>query len=1094
MKRKVQSKYWCVFVLLIAVAGYGWSNGYAQTRTFSSLGTAEGLPSSYVLFIAESKKGEGIWAGTANGLVNFDEGKIEVYSTVNGLAEKSIRAGLYDSKGRLWLGHENGEVTLYNGKTFSALSPKVPVGNKAILTIYEDRSGNIWFGSLGGGVSCWNGKRFITISAEDGLPGAGVFSILQDEKGLYWFGTESGLVAMEIDGSGRKTPVLVVDHAELPSNLIRSLHREKNGDIWIGTRDAGLVLYTPPSAEKPHGEYVHYKKSDGLPDMFVYTLYRDRTGVLWIGTYGGGAAKFIPPTKAHTKGRFAVYNRKSGLTNNFVMGICEDSEGSMWFATNGGGVSVLKQSGFQTFSAEYGLPDNRVYAVQQDAAGAYWIGTAKGLVQFAPSSSGSIGFTARQYGMNEGLSDNNIQSLAVDNKGRLLVGTKKGQMNIIDPVTNAVTTVTKEGGKGRITSAITDKKGKLWFSTDGGGVSVYDSTNKELRTYTTKNGLASNKVLAMRYDAKGILWLATDKGLVRYDGQAFSPVAQLEGIPCTSLLEDPSGAMWVGTEGHGMWKIHGAEVQHLTTADGLSSNYVRSLAHGGNNSLWIGNGNGADRMDIANYSMRHYGRDQGLPDAEFHYNSMFLDKDSNIWFGTSVGAVRYNPSNDKFVKAPSVSDFANLQVMLRDTSLLQKAVLSYDQNSLTFYFRDLTPDQYKNVRYQYMLDGYDEDWSPLTDKPSVSYNNLSYGKYAFKVRAVTKDGGWNTAPAVYNFEIQPPLWQQFWFLIALSTGMVSFIALFGFVRIRREKRQKEVLEQKVIERTQQIEAQKQQILHEKERVEIVNRALEIAKQEAEEANRAKSEFIAKITHELRTPMNSIIGFTRRVLTKSRSVLDTRVQSELEIVYRNSHSLMTLINDILDISRVEAGKMSYTIVECDAVGICTDIVREFTPFAESKGIELRLVSDKQVPVICDPDRLRQILLNLVSNGVKFTEEGSVEVSLGAVERHRVPMMAIWVKDTGIGIELDRQEIIFSAFEQVNPTRDQMKGGIGLGLAIAKKMALDMQGDICVESELGKGSTFELVLPMKKSNGVPNAGEGTVIRQEAESTQKGTHATL
>lgn len=1079
MKHIAPRRCWGMWLVLVLLLGCGSDVLLGQTRSFVALGTEEGLPSAYVSFLAAGQRG-GVWIGTANGVVNFDQGKMDVYSTVNGLAEKNVRSGLADSKGRLWLGHDNGEVTMYNGRRFSALLPRVPTGNKTILTIYEDRQGNIWFGSLGGGASCWNGKQFITISTEDGLPGAGVFSILHDEQGLYWFGTESGLVAMEVDVSGRKSPVVVVKQAELPSSLIRSLQREKNGKIWVGTRDAGLVLYTPPTAEQPRGEYVHYKKSDGLPDVFIYSLYRDRSGALWVGTYGGGAAKFIPPTNSRAKGRFVVYNRKSGLTNNFVMGMCEDAEGSMWFATNGGGVLVLRNSGFQVFSQEHGLPDNRVYALQQDPSGAYWVGTAKGLVQFTPSSTGSVGFSARQYGTRDGLTDNNIQSLAIDNKGRVIVGTKKGALNILDPATASVTAVPNGAPKGRITTAITDKEGRLWFGIDGGGVAVYDKNQGIVRTYTTKDGLPSNKILAVYHDSKGLLWFATDKGLAKYDGKVFSVVPQFQGIPCTSILETPAGMLWIGTEKEGLWKIHNSVVQQLTTADGLSSNYIRSLAHGRNNSLWIGNSSGADRMDLINYSVRHYGRDQGLPDAEFHYNALLRDRDSNIWFGTSEGAVRYNPDKDKFVTAPSVSELANLQVMLRDTSLLQKAVLSYDQNSLTFYFRDVTPGQYQNVHYQYMLDGYDADWSPLTDKPSVSYNNLSYGKYAFKVRAITKDGGWNTTPAVYNFEIQPPLWQQPWFVIVLSSGTLSFILLFGLARIRREKKQKAVLEQKVIERTQQIEAQKQQILHEKERIEIINRELEIAKQEAEQANRAKSEFVAKITHELRTPMNSIIGFTRRVLTKSRALLDPRVQSELEIVYRNSHSLMTLINDILDISRMEAGKMSYSIAACDASKICADVVGEFTPFAENKNIDLRFVSSGEAMVLCDPDRLRQIVLNLVSNGVKFTEQGSVEVSLYEGKKDDLPVMVIRVEDTGIGIEANRQEIIFSAFEQVNPSRDQMKGGIGLGLAIAKKMALDMHGDIYMESELGKGSSFELVLPIPASN--PSAGNGSVASAE------------
>lgn len=1034
---------------------------FAQAGNFSTFSTDDGLPSAFVSSVVTDNSGA-VWIGTANGLTKYTGGRVATYSTVNGLAENTVRASLYDSKGRLWIGHDNGEVSVYNGRAFAAFTPRVPVADKSILTIYEDRAGNIWFGSLGGGAVCWTGSSFITLTSRNGLPGDGVFTILHDRDGRYWFGTENGLVAMNVDTKDPKKTTVVVSETGIPSKLIRTLYQDKSGTIWIGTRDAGLFLYTPPRADTVPGKYSHYDKTNGLPDNFVYTLYHDHSGSMWVGTYGGGVAKFVSGSKPQNNRRFIVYNRSNGLLNNFVMSICEDGDGTFWFGTNGNGVSLLKPSGFQLYSKDNGLPGNVVFSVFQDTDGSYWFGTDEGLARLVPPSGAQTQPVITSFGSVSALGNKPVSSIASDGKGRLLIGMKNGGVTLFDPYAVSASVLAGKEVSG-VSSVIADNNGGLWFGTDGKGVSFYDPRTRKTRTYTTRDGLPSNKVTSIFRDSGGTLWVATDKGVLKYNGTSFVAVNELKGLFCTAITEDRTGTVWVGTNGQGVWKINSSGVKQFTTTSGISSGYIRSLAYGDDNSLWIGNSNGADRMDLGNYSIRHYGRDEGLPNADFNRNAVYRDKANNIWFGTGNGAIKYDPHNDKFVKAPSAGDIAKLQVMLRDTSLLQKAVLSHDQNYLTFYFRDLTPEQQGNVRYQYKLDGFDPDWSPMSDQPSVSYNNLPYGKYAFKVRAVTLNGGWNTAPTVYEFEILPPLWQRPSLLISLSVGILSLVAMIGFVRIRREKKQKEILEQKVQARTRELEEQKQQLVREKEVVEITNQALEQARREAEAASRAKSEFVAKITHELRTPMNSIIGFTRRVLNKNNTVLDSKVRSELEIVYRNSHSLMTLINDILDISRIEAGKMSYSIVETDAARICADVVREFVPLAESKKIGLQFIPSEHSAVVCDPERLRQIVLNLVSNGIKFTEQGEVTMSIHSAGDASRPMTVVRVADTGIGIEADKQNVIFSAFEQVDPSRDQMKGGIGLGLAIAKKMALDMGGDLTVVSESGQGSIFEVALP-------------------------------
>ncbi len=1057
-----RSCYLFFFALTVAISAVVCSPSVrAQNAGFVTWGLQDGLPSSFVSTLVAGRDGT-VWIGTASGLCRYDGNGFAVYSTINGLAENAVKSALYDSRGRLWLGHDNGEITQSNGRSFSRLSPKAPLSDKSILTIYEDRSGNIWFGSLGGGAARWNGKTFLRFDRSHGLPGDGVFTMLQDKNGLYWFGTENGLVALRIDSTGKSS---VVVHASLPTTLIRTLLDAGNGDLWIGTRDAGLIFYTPP---KPNGEdesFVQYDRRHGVPDNFIYSLYRDNSGTLWVATFGGGVVRI---SQGKGQNRFTVYGRLQGLADNTVTSIVEGRDGALWFGTNGG-ISMLKPGRFHVLTKADGLPGNHVMSVFQDGNGNFWFGTDEGLAQVTLSGTGQP--VVKTYAQ-KNVKSKGATSIASGPDGKLWVGTQEG-LQVIDPRTSSVSSIPAVAAIGKeIVSVVVDPDGSVWLATDGGGVYVYQPRTGKLRSFTTKEGLPDNRVRSLYRDSHGTLWAATAAGVAQLQGDRWKSVDKMNGLFCTAIGEDQAGNIWVGTNGDGLWSIGKNGVRHLTAANGLNSNYIRSLAIGADRSLWIAGSNGADRLDLTTSSIRHYGRDEGMSDAGNSNNAIFKDRDDNIWFGTLAGAVRYDPRNDKFVKAPAAGDLAHLQVMLRDTSLLKKAVLSYDQNSLTFYFRDLTPEQHQYVRYQYKLRGFDNDWSPLTDQPSVSYNSLPYGKYSFQVRAMTVNGGWNTAPIVYDFEILPPLWQRVWFLITIAISVVSLLGVIGFVRIRREKKQKEELERKVLERTFQLQEQKQQLQQEKEIVERVNTELEKAKREAEAANQAKTEFVAKITHELRTPMNSIIGFTRRVLTRNSSGIDTRMRSELEIVYRNSHNLMTLINDILDISKIEAGKMSYSIGEYDVAKICAEVVGEFMPLAENKRIGLSFKPVAVPKVLCDSDRLRQIILNLVSNGVKFTDEGTVDVSLHEIRKDGKAFVAVRVSDTGSGIAPDKQVIIFSAFEQVNPMRDQMKGGIGLGLAIAKKIAADMGGDVTVQSSPGAGSTFEVIMPTAVVSLQPN----------------------
>lgn len=1070
----------------------------AQSYRFRTFGVEEGMPSLTASVMFSDQQGI-LWIGTGNGLVRYDGRKFHRIAGQSG-GNNSVKSGIIDRNGALWLGHDDGGISRYADGKYSNVNVDELLSGEIIRSVHQGRDGVYWFGTLGGGLLRLDGQLMELLGTEDGLCSMGIFAIQQSATGQLWLGTEQGVCICEevVENGKRRIRSRMLDKSMgMPSNLIRCILEASDGSIWIGTMDQGIVRVAQPPQNLDFDDVKLqvFNTSSGLGHNFVYTLFEDRLGRIWAGTFGGGVSRTHRPGETGNR-MFVTFKKENGLAEDQVLSIAEDREGNMWFGTLGGGVSRLNSEAFSVYSTDDKLPSNRVLSIMVDSRGHYWFGTEEGLAEIAISDDGSSRELVNHYSTADGLSNNAVLSIYEDKNGMLWIGTRGEGINKLNPQNASMQLVTDPNGSlSNVLSISADDDGNLWFGTGGRGVCRYDATTRSITSFSKKDGLSSNAITDVFKDSRGDMWFGTlDAGAMRIRGEDIETFGREQGFslkPIRAITEDLGGRLWFGTEGDGLFTYNNKAFKKFATLDGLSSNNLRAVIYDSvQNSLWVSTETGLNRYSIDKDEWYFYGPGSGFYGMDMLDNAIYRQDNGDVWFGTVGGAVHYQSSLDFDNYVVPTINISGIKVFFQDTTLPQGASLDYGENFISFDFEGVSLSQPNNLEYQYRLEGLHGEWSSVTEKRSVTYPDLPAGQYNFLVRARIVGREWSE-PASHVFEILPPFWQKPLFIAGSIVMSGLLIFLLAAVRVRREQARNQLLESSVAERTQALMEQKERLRREKEKIERMNVDLERAKREAEEASRAKSEFLANVTHELRTPMNSIIGFTRRLIRRAGEELGEAGRNSLETVYQNSHRLLQMINEILDYSSIESGRIRYTIQAVDPVNVCRAVLHEWTPAADEHKLQLVLHEENSQPIMCDEERLRQILHNIVGNAVKFTTDGSVTLSFRALRHNDMHYVGLAVSDTGPGIPTDKLSSIFGEFEQANPRHDQLKGGIGLGLAIAKRLSLGMQGDILVESSPGRGATFEVILPAAVAEET-DGGErksandnGTEVRADADS---------
>ncbi len=778
----------------------------------------------------------------------------------------------------------------------------------------------------------------------------------------------------------------------------------------------GKVLVPTDSglAVRSASGWRYVQRKNGLPVNVVTNLYEDREGNLWVGTYGGGVAQWIGYHE------WLAWTEAEGLPSEEVWSIVPESPSRYLIGTSRG-VAVLEKSGVE-WKVQPLKPDSRprrITTMASDLRGHVWVPSANvGFDRLEDSRA-----PPQTIGTRSGVSGDDVNSLLVDSDNRLWAATAKGlfRSTRLDQPDVQFKRVSVPGGdqSGTWWDVTRAKDGAVWVAGVKGVLSI-----REGRTtlYTAKDGLLA--------DAVFVCLPVNDEVWLGYDSH--------EGI--TRLR----------------WDNGRLRVQHYRVGNEYRADRIYSMAANANGYVYSGTGNGLLVFDGREWNTIETGDGLIWPDCS--QGGLTFDPQGVLWVGTSRGLSRYRPeSSPRARSAPVV--FA--EGVLSNGAPIPSGTsprLPFSHDSIDFRFRGLTFTNWAKVLFHYRLAGLEDRWVE-TRARSVRYPALPPGRYAFEVKMRNAEGAWSESAAVIPFEVLTPWWRSYW-LIALYLTLVSAAgwAIYTWRLSRLHQRQQE-LHAAVQRGRQEIEGQKLEI----------ERLLD----KSEQANRAKSEFLANVSHELRTPLTGVIGITDLMM---QDELASAQREHLGVLRQSASGLLGILNDILDLSKVEIGRMELKLEAFELRECVEESVRTLAATAQGKGIRLSMDWEGEVPsrVVGDPLRLRQILLNLLGNAVKFTDDGAVTLRAscrrldppgegGAIE------LLVSVSDTGLGIPASQQAQIFEAFRQVDNSLTRRYGGTGLGLAICKRLADLMGGRLWVESDLGKGSVFHVTLKMREASG-------------------------
>ncbi|MFC4312083.1 two-component regulator propeller domain-containing protein [Steroidobacter flavus] len=1075
----------------------GWLSGAsiataadAPPLILEHLTTVEGLPQSTVMATLQDSQGF-VWLGTEDGLVRYDGHLLHRYAAVRG--EQGTLSGNYiwdiaeDAGGDLWIAIRDGGVARWQRKsdTFAIYRHDADkadsLASDSVRTLLVDTRGHVWIGTSDAGVDILDpatgGVRHLrsTGRGRAALSSDRIFTLSLSRSGDVWIGTQAGLdLWRRADESIAPFGPPAGAPGSLVGQEISHVLEDKSGAVWVGSFKVGLTRLDREG--RLLAAYRQSREPDALGNDDVRSILEDQAGRLWVGTADG--LELLDRASGHFTHFRHNDSDANSLLDSFVMSLYEDQAGVMWIGTRTGGVSRWNPRSWELGGQRpQWVGSGPVNAFADAGDGRVWIAALDGgLRRFDPRTNEAtpLDTLTRDHQV---LRDERVMSLLQDHLGTLWIGTMSGGLKKLTPA-GRIESIPVKAGDPHATSAagimsITESRsGQIWIGTFGGGANVLDPASGAIRQlpFGDRTGAVSAaEVTSFAEDARGNWWIGTMNGLnlARADGQVVkvfkndpNDTASLAANVIYAVTVDAHDRVWVATDGGGLAQVLGSSAapeqirfKTFMREQGLSSDTLYGVVADDAGSLWLSGNAGLMRFDPESGAIKTFHREHGLQGEEFAFGAYRRLGDGRVCFGGPGGFNIFDPTLLSENRQPPRLALTNVDVLgvrMRSGTpfwLLQTIPLSYRDSILSLDLGVLDFGSTQHNRLAYRLPGLSDDWIDLGSQRRVTLTTLPAGEHVLEVRAASSDSGWSEQPYKITIERAPAPWQSPWAYAAYAVLILGVIVY----RAHRQRRKY----QAVVQQRELLDAE----------VKLRTRELVDSNRQLAEAAQAKSNFLDRMSHELRTPMNGVVGMTellsRTQLSATQSHLTKTIRSSAQI-------LLQIVNDLLDLSKIRAGKVALEALPIDLGQVLEECTSLFAGAAESKGIELIVcppVRGEQV-LLGDPLRVRQIVMNLVGNAVKFTSQGEVVVraDVTMVEDDRA-VARISVTDTGIGMDEAAVKRIFEPFSQADETTTRKFGGTGLGLAICRELSDIMGGEITVESTPQVGSTFHLSLPLQ-----------------------------
>ncbi|MBL7983083.1 MAG: response regulator [Flavobacteriales bacterium] len=1038
---------------------------------FSCFSKNQGLPHDVVHAMQQDRDGN-IWFATGAGVSRYDGHAFTHFGEEEGLPATAIWSLLEDGSGRIWFGGYGGGLGFIDGERVTLLSDSLEHLEHGITSMIQDKEGRLWFGLDGGGLAMVSDGTLTVHEFHQAPAAAQVLSLFGHKDGSIWFGTR-GNGAARFDGTS-------FQWHHLPSDTVRSIFSDDEDGLWFCTNN-GIV-------HRKDGRYVHYGGSQGLPSDVIRRGLAAPDGSAWFASHDQGILKL-------GNGRISQYTEGNGLPTNDIRSLLLDDSGTLWVGTGGDGACRYDGHRFRHFTGSSGLPGPHMKSLLTDGSDALWMGSFEnGLIKMERDQ-------LRVFAPGRGLPEAPIVGLAKDLKGRLWCAMGASGVAVIEGA-DVVQVDTRNGlPSDHVDGLAVDGQGNVWLATRSGVVHITDDS---LRTITLAGLPSPQKIRFIHAAPSGRVWFSIhEQGVaVLHDGN-WQLIGPSEGLPhrtVTCVLEDPRGWTWIGTHA-GLLVLTTKGARHVTSKEGLCSDQVSSIMEDALGNIVYGTRSGMGRIlidaaaDTGRWHIENHGFNDGFHGGGVNDGqTMALAGDGTIWIATNTDLTAFTPAALPLGGPPAIRldgielfneqvDWTDLEDQGRDRVTLANGIqlrdvkhtgiapwsrspitpaFRHDNNYITFRFTGVSVDRPADIRYRWKLEGLDNGWSAPSVENRAQYGNLAPGGYVFLVEALNGHG-LASGTLRYPFSIRPH-WSSTWWAYT-TYALLSALLVLAYVRWRTAS---------LHERQAALQAE-------------VARATYSMRQQMERAElseKHKQQFLANMSHEIRTPMNAIMGMAGIL---KRNPHSREQQSYLDAIATSSENLLVILNDILDISKLEAGRIAFERIPFAPRAVMDNVCEIIRFRAEEKNLALNLHLDPAIPelLLGDPTRLNQIVLNLAGNAVKFTEKGAIDIHVAwrppRADRSEPGALVVDVRDSGIGIPADRLDRIFEEFTQAYSDTTRKYGGTGLGLTISKRLVEMQGGSITVKSEPGKGSLFTVSIPYEvsaKDPGTPSTPEAGV----------------